>query len=119
MWLQTWRPTTRQYNYAQSQSDSKHYRRLTGKVDSAWARAILAEGMTDETRAVVLTRLSHLQRHAVEASEWKLVAARQAAANGWKTDPANGQGLQVQEHRRLVAVRLEHVSSQTIAGDCL
>ena len=111
----SWRPAARGGAVGQTEANSKHFRRLIGKIDSAWARALLAEGVSDATRAVAKTRLADLTASAAEPAIWSLVAANQAAQNGWmprdegRTSP---HVARLAEHRRVVAVRLEHLCAR-------
>lgn len=99
----TWRPATRIASAAQIETNREAYRRMVGKIDTVWTKALLSNGVSDATRAVARKRLAGLKAKAIEQQAWSLRAASQAAANGWVHTTGKT------EHRRLVAAKIEHL----------
>lgn len=119
---QTWRPPIRNSSSVHEEANREAFRRMIGKIDSAWARALLAQGVSDATRAVARQRLAELTEKAAERHAWKLQAANQAAENGWTRSPSMSAAThlgRMQEHRRLVAVKLEHLAARLRWEDAL
>ena len=114
----TWRPAIRINSVAETETNRDIYRRMIGKLDSAWARALLSNGVSDATRAVARQRLLNLKAKAVEPHTWSLRAACQAAENGWMSS-CSERIARKPEHRRLVAVKLEHMCARNQWTDAL
>lgn len=115
----TWRPTMRiTHSVAETESNRDFYRRMVSKLDSAWARALLSNGVSDATRAVARQRLVQLKAKAVEPHTWSLRAACQAAENGWISS-CSAHIARKPEHRRLVGVKLEHLCARCQWTDAL